>query len=199
MKNKYYLIIIFFLFAKSVFAQDPFVGEVRLFASNFAPTGWFKCEGQLLPISQYTALFALLGTTYGGDGKSTFALPDLRERMAIQPGQGPGLSLIYQGQMDGTSTLAAENLPSHNHIAQIKVSSSVGTSSVPSGSSSLAAPVQVFNNATRPIAEFNTAVPNVTLSNITTSTTGSSIPVTTQPCLALTYCIAFQGIFPPRQ
>ncbi|NDP27172.1 MAG: phage tail protein [Flavobacterium sp.] len=198
MKNKYNLIILFFLLANSIFAQDQFVGEVRLFASNFAPQGWAKCEGQLLPISQNTALFALLGTTYGGDGRSTFALPDLRERMAVQPGQGPGLSGIDQGQMDGTSTLAPENLPAHTHVAQIKVSSSVGTSSVPSGGSSLAAPVQVFNSASRPIAEYNTAVPNITLSNVTTSTTGSSISVTTQPCLALTYCIALQGIFPPR-
>lgn len=198
MKNKYYLIIIFILFAKSIFAQDQFVGEVRLFASNFAPNGWAKCEGQLLPISQNTALFSLLGTAYGGDGKSTFALPDLRERMAVQPGQGPGLSLIYQGQMDGTSTLAPENLPLHNHDASIKVSSSVGTSSVPSAGSSLAAAVQVFNSTSRPIAEFNTAVPNVTLSTVTTSTTGSSIPITTQPCLALTYCIALEGIFPTR-
>lgn len=199
MKNKYFLLLIFLLSAKSIFAQDQFVGEVRLFASNFAPTGWAKCEGQLLPISQNTALFSLLGTTYGGDGKSTFALPDLRERMAVQPGQGPGLSLIDQGQMDdGNSTLALENLPAHNHEAQIKVSSSVGTSSIPSAGSSLAAPVQVFNSASRPIAEFNTTVPNITLSNITTSTTGSSTPVSTQPCLALTYCIALQGIFPPR-
>jgi microcystin-dependent protein len=199
MKNKYYLlIIIFLLFAKSSFAQDQFVGEVRLFPTNFAPKGWAKCEGQLLPISQNTALFSILGTTYGGDGRATFALPDLRGRMAVQPGQGPGLSLIDQGQMDGTSTLAPENLPAHYHDASIKVSSSTATSSIPSGSSSLAAPVQIFNSVSRPIAEFNTTAPNVTLSKVNTSTTGSSAPVTTQPCLALTYCIALQGIFPPR-
>ena len=199
MKNKYYLIMIFFLCAKPIFAQDQFVGEVRLFANNFAPKGWAKCEGQLLPISQNTALFSILGTTYGGDGRATFALPDLRERMVVQPGQGPGLSLIDLGQMDGTSTLAPENLPSHNHIAQIKVSSSVGTSSVPSASASLAAPVQVFNGVSRPVVGYNEVVPNITLSNVTTSTTGNSTPVTTQPCLALTYCIALQGIFPQRQ
>lgn len=198
MKNKYFLILIFFLFAKPIFAQDQFVGEVRLFGSNFAPNGWMKCEGQILLISQNTALFSLLGTTYGGNGQTTFALPDLRGRMAIQPGQGPGLSLIDLGQMDGTSTLAPENLPAHNHNAPIKVSSSTGTSSVPSSSSSLAAPVQIFNGASRPVAGYNEAVPNVTLPNVTTSTTGSSTPVTTQPCLALTYCIATQGIFPPR-
>ncbi|WP_395050660.1 phage tail protein [Flavobacterium sp.] len=198
MKNKYYLIIIFFLLAKSIFAQDQFVGEVRLFPTNFAPIGWAKCEGQLLSISQNTALFSLLGTTYGGNGQTTFALPDLRGSMAIQPGQGPGLSLIYLGQMDGTSTLATENLPAHNHVAPIKVSSSAATSSVPSASSSLAAPLQMFNGVSRPVAGYNTAVPNITLSNVTTSTTGSSTPVSTQPCLALTYCIALQGIFPPR-
>jgi microcystin-dependent protein len=198
MKNKHYLILLLFLFAKPMFAQDPFVGEVRLFASNFAPRGWAKCEGQLLPISQNTALFSLLGTYYGGDGKSTFGLPDLRGRMAIGTGQGPGLSQVEIGQMDGNPTLAPENLPPHTHSAPIKVSSSVGTSSVPSATSSLAAPVQIFNSNSRPVTEYNAVAPNTTLPNITTSTTGSSTPVPGQPCLAGTYCIALQGIFPPR-
>lgn len=197
MKYKYYLIILFTLFTKSVFAQDQFVGEIRLFPSNFAPMGWLKCEGQILPISQNTALFSLLGTTYGGNGQTTFALPDLRGAMAIQAGQGPGLSYINLGQKDGTSTLSPENLPAHNHETPIKVSSNPGTSSVPSSSSSLAAPVQVMNSVSRPVAAYNEAVPNITL-NMPTSSTGSSAPVTTQPCLALTYCIAIQGIYPPR-
>lgn len=200
MKNKYYLILILFLFAKSLYAQEPFVGEVRLFPYNFAPRGWMKCEGQLLPISQSTALFSLLGTTYGGNGTTTFALPDLRDRMAIGIGQGPGLSVINLGQMDiGNATLTSGNIPAHTHLAPIKVSSSIGTSSVPSASSSLAAPVQIFNSASRPVVEYNIATPNITLSNVSTSTTGSSNPVNTQPCLAGTYCIATQGFYPPRQ
>lgn len=199
MKNKHYLILILFLFAKSIFAQEAFVGEVRLFACNFAPTGWARCEGQILQISLNTALFSILGTTYGGDGRTTFALPDLRERMATQPGQGPGLSLYNLGQMSGTSTLAPVNLPAHNHNAPIKVSSSVGTSSVPSAGSSLAAIVQMVNGVPRPVAGYNAAVPNVTLPNVTTSTTGSATPVITQPCLPLTYCIALEGFFPQRQ
>jgi len=198
MKNKYYLILIFFLFAKSVFAQDQFVGEIRLFACNFAPKGWAKCEGQILPISQNTALFSILGTTYGGDGKTTFALPDLRDRMAIGFGQGPGLSYVTLGQTDGNTTLAPNNLPAHTHSVDIKVSSGTGTSSIPSASTSLAAPVQIFNSASRPVTEYIVASPDITLSNVTTSTTGSSTPLSTQPSLASTYCIALQGIFPPR-
>lgn len=198
MKNKYYLILIFFLFVKSVFAQDQFVGEIRLFTCNFAPKGWAKCEGQLLPISQNTALFSILGTTYGGDGKTTFALPDLRDRMAIGFGQGPGLSYVVLGQTDGNATLAPNNLPAHTHSVDIKVSSGTGTSSVPTASTSLAAPVQIFNSASRPVTEYIVASPDITLPNITTSTTGSSTPVSTQPSLASTYCIALQGIFPPR-
>jgi len=202
MKNKYYLILILFLFAKPIFAQDDFMGEVRLFPYNFEPRGWAKCEGQLLLIAQNTALFALLGTTYGGDGRTTFALPDLRNRMAVQPGQGSGLSLVQLGQTDGSSvnvTLTPANLPAHTHSADIKVSSGIGTSSVPSSSSSLAAAVQLANGASRPVTGYNEAVANVTLPNVNTSTTGISTPVNTQaPCLALTYCISLYGIFPSR-
>jgi microcystin-dependent protein len=198
MKNKFYLILFLFLFAKPAFAQDQFVGEIRLFACNFTPRGWAKCEGQLLPISQNTALFSLLGTTYGGDGITTFALPDLRDRMAIGAGQGSGLSTVDLGQKNGNSVLATENLPSHTHNGSVKVSSGVGTSSVPSAASSIAAPVQNFNSTTRPVSEYINAVPNISLPNINTSTTGNSAPVTAHPVMSSTYCIALQGIFPPR-
>lgn len=203
MKNTYYVIMIFFLFAKSVFAQDQFVGEVRLFANNYPPRGWAKCEGQLIAISQNTPLFSILGITYGGDGRSTFALPDLRDRMTVDVGQGPGLNGVQLGQMDGSLanvTLTPANLPAHTHSSDIKVSSATGTSSIPSSSSSLAAPVQMFNGVSRPVARYNEAIPDVTLPSVTTSTTGSSTPVTTQsPSLGLTYCIALEGIFPQRQ
>lgn len=85
-------------------AMDPFIGTIQLFAGNFAPKGWAFCEGQLLPISGHTALFSLIGTTYGGDGRTTFALPDLRGRVPVQPGTGPGLSEIKQGQKGGVAT-----------------------------------------------------------------------------------------------
>ena len=97
---------------------DPFVAEIRIFGFNFAPTGWALCNGQLLPISQNTALFSLLGTTYGGDGKSTFALPNLQGSAPMHPGQGPGLSLHDLGESGGTETvtLLQSEIPSHNHV-----------------------------------------------------------------------------------
>jgi len=201
MKKKYILLVVFIFAAKSIFAQDQFVGEIRLFPFNFAPKGWAKCEGQLLPISQNTALFSLLGTTYGGNGQTTFALPDLRDRMAIGSGQGPGLSDIALGQSDGstTLTLVTANLPPHTHSVDIKVSSSVGNTSVPSATTSLASPVQIFNSASRPVMEYNATAPDITLSNITTSATGSSTPASKeQPIQSSIYCIALQGIYPPR-
>src|SRR5688572_18836936 len=98
---------------------DPFVAEIRIFPFNFPPTGWAFCDGQIMPISQNTALFSLLGTTYGGDGKSTFALPDLEGRAAMHPGQGPGLSLHDLGETGGseTVTLLESEIPSHAHAA----------------------------------------------------------------------------------
>src|SRR6187200_734747 len=96
---------------------DQFVAEIRIFPFNFAPTGWAFCDGQLLPISQNTALFSLLGTTYGGDGKSTFALPDLQGKSPMHPGQGPGLSLHDLGEEGGskTVTLLQSEIPLHSH------------------------------------------------------------------------------------
>src|SRR5438105_515738 len=98
--------------------SDPFVAEIRIFPFNFPPTGWAFCDGQLLPLSQNTALFSLLGTTYGGDGKSTFALPDLQGNAPIHAGQGPGLSLYDLGQSGGTETitLLQTEIPIHNHL-----------------------------------------------------------------------------------
>ncbi len=201
MKKKYIILVALILSANSIFAQDPFVAEIRLFPFNFAPRGWAKCEGQILPIAQNTALFSLLGTTYGGDGRTTFALPDLRDRMAVGAGQGPGLSSIDLGQSDGSTSviLTPANLPAHTHSVDIRVSSSVGTTSVPSATSSLAAPVQIFNSAVRPVSEYNETPANITLPNISTATTGSSTPVNKeQPILPSGYYIALQGVFPPR-
>src|SRR4249920_263665 len=110
---------------------DPFVAEIRIFPFNFAPKGWAFCNGQLLPISQNTALFSLLGTTYGGDGKSTFALPDLQGSASMHPGQGPGLSLHDLGETGGsdTVTLLESEIPAHIH--GVSASQSDGTSQSP--------------------------------------------------------------------
>jgi len=113
--------------------SEPFVGEIRMFGFNFAPQGWALCNGQLLPISQNTALFSLLGTTYGGDGRTTFALPDMRSRVPVCQGQGPGLSPYAEGQAGGaeTVTLAATQMPGHTH--PVKASSSPAASGQPEG------------------------------------------------------------------
>src|SRR5881227_2966262 len=110
---------------------DPFVAEIRIFPFNFAPTGWALCDGQILPISQNTALFSLLGTTYGGDGKSTFALPDLQGRAPMQPGQGQGLSLRDLGEESGESTvtLLISEMPAHTH--QMNATTSPASTTLP--------------------------------------------------------------------
>jgi microcystin-dependent protein len=172
--------------------MDPFVAEIRILACNFAPTGWAFCAGQLLPISQNTALFSLLGTTYGGDGRSTFALPNLEGCTPMQPGQGPGLSFHDLGEQSGEEfvTLLESEIPSHNHFA--------GAQTVPLGS------VAVPTNATlgRP-ASGNLYKPGPgTTGNMafeTIATAGSSLPHNNmQPYLVLNFCIAMQGVFPPR-
>src|SRR5712692_3367466 len=110
---------------------DPFVAEIRIFPFNFAPKGWALCDGQLMPISQNTALFSLLGTTYGGDGKSTFALPDMQGNAPIHAGQGPGLSLYDLGQMGGTETvtLLQSEIPAHSH--NVMASTAAGDNNPP--------------------------------------------------------------------
>src|SRR5437667_1246354 len=113
--------------------SNPFVAEIRIFPFNFPPVGWAFCNGQLLPISQNTALFSLLGTTYGGDGKSTFALPDLEGRAPMHPGQGPGLSLHDLGETGGSETvsLLESEIPNHTHAMQ--ASTAPGNSKIPAG------------------------------------------------------------------
>src|SRR6266704_1270403 len=114
---------------------DPFVAEIRIFPFNFAPKGWAWCDGQLLPLSQNTALFSLLGTTYGGDGKSNFALPDLQGRAPMHPGQGPGLSLHDLGETGGseTVTLLKSEIPAHSHGVMAAPSIVSGDSNIPAG------------------------------------------------------------------
>ena len=173
---------------------DQFVAEIRIFPFNFAPTGWAQCNGQLLPISQNTALFSLLGTFYGGDGKSTFALPDLQDAAAMFWGQGSGLSQRFIGEQSGsqTVTLLTTELPAHVHTVNAKVA---GGSANPSNL------VWGTSNAGKVAALFYApaAAAPVNLNPGALSIAGSSFPHNNMPpYLTLNYCIALQGIFPPR-
>jgi microcystin-dependent protein len=170
---------------------DQFVAEIRIFPFNFAPRGWAVCAGQLLPISQNTALFSLLGTYYGGNGFSTFGLPDLQGRAPVMWGQGPGLSLVDLGQMDGTETvtLLQSEIPAHTHA--MRASNFPADVQAPGPNAVLAtADAQLYKNTTSGLA----AMAPTTLSPL-----GGSQPHNNmQPYLTARYCIALQGIFPPR-
>lgn len=173
--------------------MDPFVAEIRVFPFNFAPKGWAFCDGQLLPISQNTALFSLLGTTYGGDGKSNFALPDLQGRAPMHPGQGPGLSLHDLGETGGSETvsLLESEIPAHSHAAVVSTQTAqqFGPAGTLWAGGGLAAP-PTFGPA-------NTNV--VTMSDQALAPSGGDQPHNNmQPYLTLNFCIAMQGVFPPR-
>jgi microcystin-dependent protein len=171
---------------------DPFVAEIRIFPFNFAPKGWAFCDGQLLPLSQNTALFSLLGTTYGGDGKSTFALPDLQGSAAMHPGQGPGLSLRDLGEIGGAEfvTLLQSEIPVHTHT----VNSLVALSTTATPTSGTALGRSVNGNA---YADTAAGVQQFGFQAI--SVAGGSLPHNNlQPYLTLNYCIALQGVFPAR-
>jgi microcystin-dependent protein len=169
----------------------PFVAEIRIFGFNFAPTGWAQCNGQLIPISQNTALFALLGTFYGGDGKSTFALPNLMGSAAMGWGQGSGLSQRSIGQEGGSSTvtLLQSEMPFHTHI--MRGVNEQGDAPSPS-QTALARPTGAFTYA--PPGQ-----PTTTMAFQSLSIAGGSLPHNNmQPYLVLNFCIALQGVFPPR-
>jgi microcystin-dependent protein len=196
MKKIYLMSLTLIMCSTSFFAQYGFLGEIKLFAGNFPPKGWVKCEGQLLPINQNQALFSLLGTTYGGDGRINFALPDYRGRSAT--GVGP---TNIQGQKLGaeTTTLSLANIPAHSHNEPIKVSTSKGNINVPSAGNAIAAPSLTANSVTRDMLGYSSATANTALLGEATSTEGTTSPTainTVQPYLALTYIIAIQGIFP---
>ena len=177
-------------------ASQPLLGAIFLFAGNFAPRGYQLCQGQLLPISQNAALFSILGTTYGGNGTSTFALPDLRCRAAVGQGQGPGLSTVVLGEMAGVQsvTVLNANMPNHNHL--INVSSSAGGQPNAPGNF-LAGTVDSTGN---PYTTYNTTPDGgKTLNTGAVSLSGGSQPLEIQnPYLGLNYIIAMVGIFPSR-
>jgi microcystin-dependent protein len=174
---------------------DPFVAEIRIFPFNFAPTGWAFCNGQLLPLSQNTALFSLLGTVYGGDGKSTFALPDLQGSSPMHPGQGQGLSDHVLGEQSGSEfvTLLSSEMPAHAHFVGRALAAN-GDSQTPAGS------VWAQSAAGRGTAIVYHEPPATGTVNPTSLTpTGGSLPHNNmQPFLTLSFCIALQGIFPAR-
>jgi microcystin-dependent protein len=173
--------------------MDPFVAEIRIFPFNFAPRGWAWCNGQLLPISQNTALFSLLGTTYGGDGKSTFALPDLEGRAPMHPGQGPGLSLHDLGETGGsdTVTLLQSEIPNHPHT--MRANTDFADVQVPSPARSIARS-QNANAYKAPAGQ-----PVVQLNPGALAPAGGDQPHNNlQPYLTLYFNIALQGVFPPR-
>jgi microcystin-dependent protein len=173
--------------------SDPFVGEIALFPFNFAPVNWALCNGQLLPISQNTALFSLLGTFYGGDGRSTFALPNLNTpgSAVCGFGQGPGLSDYVIGETlgGGTVTLLASEIPSHTHSLTLYKNAS-NVVAVPSAGAVMIDPT---------VNAFSAAAPNTTLSPGTLQTAGGSQAHNNmQPVLELSWCIALSGVFPSR-
>jgi microcystin-dependent protein len=172
---------------------DPFVAEIRIFPFNFAPRGWAFCNGQLMPISQNTALFSLLGTTYGGDGKSTFALPDMQGNAPMHAGQGPGLSNHDLGEMGGsqTVTLMESEIPSHSH--------SIGANTVDPADVQAPSQAVVLARSAGGNAYLSPPANLVAMSNSTVGPAGGGAPHNNmQPYLTLNFCIALQGVFPPR-
>ncbi len=177
--------------------MEGFIGEIRFFAGNFAPRSWAFCEGQLLAIAQNQALFSILGTTYGGDGRTTFALPDLRGRAPISPGTGPGLPSVQLGERSGTVTasLTTINLPSHNHSFTVKASSDDGNT--PDPTNNYLANAKTFDN------DFISGDSAPTLVDLAgggaTGFTGNSQPFSIRnPYLGVHAIVCLQGIFPSR-
>jgi microcystin-dependent protein len=172
--------------------MDPFVAEIRIFPFNFAPKGWAFCDGQILPLSQNTALFSLLGTTYGGDGKSNFALPNMQGNAPMHPGQGPGLSLHDLGETGGSDTvsLLESEIPSHSH--NMMCSSQDGTDDH-AATNYLAQGIGVGMY----IAAGTPTVVNMN-DNMVAPAGGDQPHNNMQPYLTLNFCIALQGVYPPR-
>ena len=194
MKKKLIISMLALFLTTPLMAQEPFVGEVRMFAGNFAPRGWAFCDGQLMSISSNTALFSLLGTTYGGDGRTTFGVPDLRGRAVLHEGTGPGLSNKRLGERSGqeTVTLTTNNLPSHSHTAVINADNSVATSDEPGNA------LPARNAAATPQYGVNA---NTTLNSAAVSvgnTGGGQAINNMQPYNTVNYIIALVGIYPSR-
>ncbi len=194
MKKKLIFLILMLFLTVPLTAQEAFLGEIKMFAGNFAPRSWALCDGQLLSISQNSALFSILGTTYGGDGRTTFALPDMRGRVSIHPGTGPGLSRKTLGQRGGseTVTLTSGQMPAHSHTAITNADTTVASSDRPENK------LPARNAAATPQYGENM---NGTLSSTAVSvgnTGGSQAHTNVQPYLVVNYIICLQGIYPSR-
>lgn len=170
--------------------MEPFTGQIQAFGFNFAPRGWAKCEGQLLAISSHTALFSLLGTTFGGDGRSTFGLPDLRGRSIVGDGNGPGLSNIAWGQKGGaeTHTLTDAQIPSHAHGVKVAVNTAPGDEASPT--STIASSANGFSED----ASANSFLGGVSSSNVG----GGQAFNMRNPYLGINVCILLEGLYPSR-
>jgi len=172
---------------------NPFVAEIRIFPFNFPPKGWAFCDGQILPLSQNTALFSLLGTTYGGDGKSNFALPNMQGNAPMHPGQGPGLSLHDLGETGGsdTVTLLESEIPSHSHAQMGTPIAAILTTPAPTAGFGKSAGVAAYCTVTNANL--------TTMNDNTIAPAGGDQPHNNlMPYLTLNFCIALQGVYPPR-
>lgn len=173
---------------------NPFVAEIRIFPFNFPPKGWAFCDGQILPLSQNTALFSLLGTTYGGDGKSNFALPNMQGCAPMHPGQGPGLSLHDLGELGGSDTVALleSEIPAHTHA--------VMANNLFDGTAPSPDPTLCYAKASTGTPYSNSTTTNVVAFNSNAiAPAGGDLPHNNlMPYLTLNFCIALQGVYPPR-
>lgn len=179
--------------------MEGMIGEVRIFAGTFAPRSWAFCQGQLMAISENSALFSVLGTTYGGDGRTTFGLPDLRGRAAVGPGTGPGLPTVRLGEKEGreTTTLLAQNLPSHHHT--LNVSNTAGATSTPTNAFPALSQVQTERGGENYGVNSYGNAPNSNMNNNVLGNTGGSTPVDIRnPYLPCNYIICLYGIYPSR-
>lgn len=173
--------------------SQPYVGEIRIFAGNFAPSGWMFCQGQALPISENEVLFQLIGTTYGGDGQQTFNLPNLASRVPVHQGTGPGLSTYQIGEMGGVEqvTLTQQQIPQHSHVAVTASTGQVGAAA-----NNILANAQSTQTGTR---IYSSQATNVTMNANTVSNVGGSQPHDNiQPSLALNFIISLFGVFPSQ-
>ena len=177
--------------------SEPFIGEIRIFGCNFAPRGWAFCQGQLLPIAQNTALFSILGTTYGGDGRTTLGLPDLQGRAPMHPGRGPGLTARRLGEKTGVDevTLTEAELPSHKHV--LYGAQTAGTEASPSNTRMMARDRPTSGDN---IVYLNTAsTKNTVMAAEAIGTTGGSqAHENRQPLMGMNFCIALVGLYPSR-
>jgi microcystin-dependent protein len=179
--------------------MEEYLSVIKMFGLNFQVRGWALCNGQILSIAQNTALFSLLGTTYGGNGQTTFALPNFQGRTPIHQGSGPGLSTYVLGQAAGTESVSilTSNLPAHTHA--LMANTAAGTTGVPTNSYLSASPKNGSGPSAVSLNTYTATVPNTNLGPLSVGATGSNIPVSIlQPYLAVTFEICMEGIFPSR-